>query len=94
MEYYLRSKRRTFSKLLLFTLIALCTFGGLNAQNIRVTGFVMDEAGKPVNRATVMVKGANSGTSSDSSGHFILQVPGNKAFLFFQLLVLPIRKKQ
>ncbi|MGN7785425.1 SusC/RagA family TonB-linked outer membrane protein [Niabella sp. 22666] len=83
MEYYLRSKRRTFSKLLLFTLIALCTFSGLNAQNIRVTGSVMDEAGKPVNRATVMVKGAASGTSSDSSGHFTLHVPGEQSTLVF-----------
>jgi TonB-linked SusC/RagA family outer membrane protein len=41
----------------------------------------MDDKGDPVPGASVVVKGSNSGTSSDSSGNFKISVPGERAVL-------------
>ncbi len=47
----------------------------LQAQDKRVTGKVVDEKGESVPGATVIIKGTNKGTTTDSSGIFSLNVP-------------------
>jgi TonB-linked SusC/RagA family outer membrane protein len=47
------------------------------AQNKTVTGRVADDAGKPVQKATVLLKGTASGTSTDDNGNFQISVPAN-----------------
>jgi TonB-linked SusC/RagA family outer membrane protein len=47
------------------------------AQSKMVKGRVVDEAGKPVQKATVLLKGTNSGTATDDNGDFQISVPTN-----------------
>lgn len=57
-------------KLLLLLMCTLLTMGQLWAQNRTIKGTVLDENGKPVERASVMVKGTKIGTSTESDGTF------------------------
>lgn len=47
------------------------------AQNKNVKGRVLDEDGKPVQKATVIVKGTAGGTATDDNGAFQISVPAN-----------------
>jgi TonB-dependent starch-binding outer membrane protein SusC len=46
-------------------------------QDIRITGRIVSETGEPVSGASVVVKGAGRGTSTDADGNFTLTVPEN-----------------
>lgn len=66
-----------FCSLLLFPL-------GLSAQSITVKGTVTDQAkGEPLAGVSVMVKGTQQGTTTDSLGRYSITVPGRKAILTF-----------
>jgi TonB-linked SusC/RagA family outer membrane protein len=45
--------------------------------DIEISGTVVDEQGRPLNGATVKVKGTDRGTSTDATGRFTLQLPDN-----------------
>jgi TonB-linked SusC/RagA family outer membrane protein len=47
------------------------------AQTKTITGKITDDKGNPVAGASVVVKGAKNGTSTDSSGNFTLQAPAS-----------------
>ena len=51
------------------------------AQARQVTGKVTDSRGDGVASASVVVKGSNTGTTTDERGDFTIQVPGNNAIL-------------
>ncbi len=50
-------------------------------NNFKVTGKVIDETGKPVDGATVQVKGSTTGTATKADGTFELMVPSGNATL-------------
>ena len=52
------------------------------AQKRVIKGTVNDESGNPVSFASVKVKGAKSGTSSDENGVFRIEVEGDKELQF------------
>jgi TonB-linked SusC/RagA family outer membrane protein len=56
---------------LIFSLLSL----GSYAQNIEVKGKVEGPGGKPIDGATVMVKGSNTGTSTNANGEFTINAP-------------------
>ena len=59
------------SKVLIsFSLLAMSITA--NAQKIKVSGVVTDEAGETVIGATIMEKGTKSGTITDFDGKFML----------------------
>lgn len=62
---------------LLFTLCMLLgTFAGAFAQGFQVSGKVTSiTTGEPLNRATVVIKGTNTGTTTDENGNFSITVP-------------------
>ena len=63
-----------------FVTMTLCVILALSqamAQNRTVTGKVSDETGKPLEGASVMVKGSKSAILSKADGSFSLQVPSN-----------------
>ncbi len=63
-----------------FVTLALCVIMSLSlamAQNRTVTGKVMDEAGTPLQGASVMIKGAKSAVLSQANGTFSIQVPAS-----------------
>ncbi|MGI8950262.1 MAG: SusC/RagA family TonB-linked outer membrane protein [Chitinophagaceae bacterium] len=47
------------------------------AQNRSVTGTITDDKGNPVSGASVLVKGTKTGTSTDASGLFTVNVPAS-----------------
>ena len=53
----------------------------IHLTSISISGKVTDEAGVPLNGATVAVKGTNISTATDANGEFTLQVPGLKSVL-------------
>ncbi len=60
----------------LFTLLTLCVLSlSLYAQDIYVSGIVVDEKGEPIVGATIQVPGTSLGTISDYDGNFELTVP-------------------
>lgn len=46
---------------------------------IKITGKITDEHGKPLQGASVQIKGTSSGTSSDVNGEFQIDVPDNSS---------------
>jgi TonB-dependent SusC/RagA subfamily outer membrane receptor len=75
--------KRSIFLLLLFAVTA--TF----AQERTVSGIVVDnEDGKPLPGVTVLVKGTNTGTQSNTEGRFTIQVSGQNKQLEFRYLGL------
>ncbi|MCW3088965.1 MAG: TonB-dependent receptor [Ferruginibacter sp.] len=59
--------------MLCFAFFAMAT---IMAQNQNVTGKVTDEKGAGIPKASIIVKGGKTGTSTDENGMFNLSVPG------------------
>jgi TonB-linked SusC/RagA family outer membrane protein len=62
-------------KFLLMTACLLLGVFQMWAQQRTVTGTVSDEAGKPIANASVVIKGAKSGTTTDDDGAFSITAP-------------------
>ncbi|MDB5121800.1 MAG: TonB-dependent receptor [Sphingobacteriales bacterium] len=62
-------------KKILCMLVACCMSLQIYAQNIPVTGKVVDETGEPLIGASVKVKGSNAGVSTNVDGKFSLSAP-------------------
>jgi TonB-linked SusC/RagA family outer membrane protein len=62
-------------------LIGLLTIGVANAQGI-VTGTVVDETNQPLIGASVKVKGAQGGATTNSEGRFSINAPANAILVF------------
>lgn len=65
---------RKFVTLFLCVVLAVTQ---LNAQNRTISGKVSDETGKPLEGASVMIKGSTSAVLTKTDGSFSLQVPSN-----------------
>lgn len=61
----------------LFAAIGIFMYGQSSSQ--RVTGIVTDESGDPLVGVTVLLKGTNTGVSTDIDGNFSLSVPAPAA---------------
>lgn len=73
-------------KFFLSTVLALCFFSlPALAQNKWITGRVTDNSGAPVVGATVTVRGATHGATTDADGKYRIQ-GANDQLLFFQCL--------
>src|SRR5204863_7304144 len=55
----------------------------LAAQNVNIKGKVLLETGDPLPFATIMIKGARVGTTSDKDGNFSLSLSKIPSILFF-----------
>ena len=60
-----------------FTLLSLCVILTQLAfsQTKTISGKISDDKGNPVQGATVTVRGSKTGTSTDASGAFKLNIP-------------------
>lgn len=75
--FLLRNIRSNLLKSVMLLLVILISLPGL-AQNTRtITGTVLDEQGKPVIGATIVVKGTTIGTATDTEGNFSLKIPSD-----------------
>jgi len=67
--------------ILLFSLTAQLSF---SQNNFKVTGKITDDTGKPVDGATVQVKGTIPATASNADGTFEVSAPsGNSTLIAF-----------
>jgi TonB-dependent starch-binding outer membrane protein SusC len=63
---------------------------GLRAQNtIHVVGRVVSDSGQAIAKATIAVKGSQTGVSSDDNGNFELSVPSNATLTISSVGFLP-----
>src|SRR5216117_3718818 len=76
---YLASSPERFHSFFLLLFFLLISFG-ISAQT--VTGTVSDGEGKAVNGATVLVKGTNKATVTNSSGNFSINAAGKDVLVF------------
>src|SRR4051812_36268684 len=72
-------KCRPFSFFLLFILFAPQLF----AQSVRVSGTVKDNKGSGIQGVNVSVKNSTTGTTTDNTGKFSLDVPSTSSVLVF-----------
>ena len=56
----------------------LLSVGFALAQNVKVTGTVLEDTGEPCIGATVMIQGTKQGTKTDMDGKFTINVPAGK----------------
>lgn len=68
-------------KKLMVILVLLSSTLQLLAQQKKVTGTVTDAAGKPVENASVVVKGTHTGTLTKTDGYFSMNVPASAVTL-------------
>ena len=77
-------------------IILVLSFGSVNAQN--VTGTVLDEENQPVNGATVIVKGTNKATITNSTGNFSINAAGKDVLVFsfvgFTVIEVPVNERK
>ncbi len=52
-------------------------------EPVEIKGAVTDEEGKPLPSATIMIKGTNTGVTTDLEGKYTITVPGSEAVLVF-----------
>ena len=71
-----------------FLLFAFALSFNLNAsfQGFSITGKVTDAAGEPLPGVTVMIKGSQQGTVTDTNGAYSLQIPNENTTLTFSFL--------
>ncbi len=61
-------------RLLFICCIFLCSFNLIFSENVRIEGKVMDTEEKPVEFATIRIRGTSIGTNSDLKGNYSLTV--------------------
>lgn len=81
-------------KCLLLPLLLICAVLPLSlyAQNLNVSGTVLNSNGDPVVGASVVVKGATTGVSADANGSYTISAPAD-ATLVFSFLGLRTREE-
>jgi hypothetical protein len=65
----------------LWLLALLFSAGSVLAQNIVVKGQILKQDGQPVSRASVLIKGTKTGTTSDDNGNFQISAAPNSTLV-------------
>ncbi len=75
----IRCKGFQFKSTFTVALVTLLTFFSLSlyAQNINITGKIVDASGQAIPGATIRIKGTSNGVTTDNNGNFQLSAPGN-----------------
>ena len=64
-----------YRRIFIFILLFATSLISFSQNNFKVTGKVTDEIGKPVQGATVQVKGTNIATATVADGSYSLMAP-------------------
>jgi TonB-linked SusC/RagA family outer membrane protein len=75
-------KQRRTARWCALLLLLFVSLGGLHAQTLRVTGTVTDEKGEPLIGATVIVKGQNTGATTNIDGKYSLETSPTATLVF------------
>jgi TonB-linked SusC/RagA family outer membrane protein len=73
-------------RLLFMLSCAVLLCGHLFAQNRTITGKINDPGGTPISGASIVVKGARTGTSSQADGSFSISVPEKSKILIISAI--------
>jgi len=76
----------TCRSVFMFTLLIFLSLTSFSQNTFKVTGKVSDEAGKPLEGATVTVKGTTTSTVSRADGNFEINAPSSDATLIFSFV--------
>jgi len=76
---------RNLGALLLFFLFALPAFG----QTIQVRGRVVNDAGQPVEKVSVILKDSDKGTVTNANGEYEISAPSNGTLIFTSINFVP-----
>lgn len=83
---------KKLSILVLMFFIALSiqneSFAQKNSEGIKISGSVVDQDGKIVKGAAILIKGTTSGTATDLEGNFNLTVPSESSVLVVSFVAL------
>ncbi len=90
--YYVRSKQKVLTKMLLITkitsilILAACVqasakLSPLDSPPFEVHGIVIDQDGNPLTGASVFIVGTENGTTTNNDGRFTIDVPGANAII-------------
>ncbi len=71
-----------FTKLLFFCLLSVLFSVYGQAQDVLVTGKVIDEGGLPIPGANILIKGTPKATSTDMDGNYQIKVPASSVLVF------------
>ena len=74
----LSQKTRHWLAMLLAMIFSVSAY----AQNIKVTGTVVDETGEPLIGATIVQKGTSNGVAADIDGHYSISVPSKTTLVY------------
>ncbi len=74
-------KTSAMKNLLIISSFCLLIFSFIIPQTRTITGTIQDEKNEPVQGATILIKGTQTGTTSDSAGHFSININSSKAKL-------------
>ena len=69
-------------KLTLAVITLVLIAGTVVAQNVRVTGKVVDKNGEPLMGVSIMLDGTKTGTASELDGTYVIEVPSNGVLVF------------
>ncbi len=64
------------SRMLVLGLLCICAVSGAFAQRATISGIVTDDLGEPAIGASILVKGTNTGTITNTDGRFSIQTDG------------------
>ncbi len=83
---YVSQKLTGWCKRFMLSVFALVLISGtIMAQNIKVTGKVIDKTGQPLPGVAVLIDGTKTGVSTELNGTFSIDAPANATLLFSSL---------
>lgn len=77
----MKNRAFLFQNVCIILLLVFTAQSSFSQNNFKVTGKVIDNAGKPVDGATVQVKGTTTATASKADGTFEVNAPSNNSTL-------------
>lgn len=79
------SMKKIFTKFSVLTFFCLLLLNVALAQNITITGTVLDDSNGPIPYAIIKVKGTNQAVQTDVMGKYSISVPANGTLVFSYL---------
>ncbi|WP_370039508.1 carboxypeptidase-like regulatory domain-containing protein [Parabacteroides sp. AF48-14] len=80
---YLAIRRYAY---LLIIFLCIINIGGVSAQNLPITGKVVDMSGEPLIGVNVLQKGTTNGSITDINGEYSISVSGKNVVLVFSYI--------
>lgn len=79
---YVSKKREHIGHMVLMILALLLFTGTMWAQNIKITGRVIDKTNQPMIGVSVVVDGTRTGVATDMDGNYSISAQGNATITF------------